>query len=65
MALNTSEMWSNGIKIAFFSPKITKNCPAAGGKAPRPPFVIRLNYSKLLYSNTSRNLDILAFQLFV
>ena len=43
MAVNTREMWSSEIKIAFFSkkffskvffPKIT---PAAGGFAPRPP----------------------------
>ena len=27
MALNTGEMWSNGIKIAFFQ-KIAKNRPA-------------------------------------
>ena len=37
MALNTCEMWFNGIKIAFFSKKLQKNRPAAGGFAPRPP----------------------------
>ena len=33
MALNTCEMWFNGIKIAFFS----KNCPTAASFDPRPP----------------------------
>ena len=37
MALNTCEMWFNGIKIAVFSKKLTKNRPTAGGFAPRPP----------------------------
>ena len=37
MALNTCEMWSNGIKIAVFFQKITKNRPTAGGFASRPP----------------------------
>ena len=50
MAINMCEMWFNGIKIAFFFQKITKNrltaegfaprppkLPAAGGPAPRPP----------------------------
>ena len=36
MALNTCEMWSNGIKIAFF-PKTYKNCPAAEGFATQTP----------------------------
>ena len=45
MALNTCEMWSNGIKIAVFSKKIQKNRPAAGGFVSRPPSVTRLNYS--------------------
>ena len=34
MALNMREMWSNGIKIAFF-PKTYKKRPADGGFAPR------------------------------
>ena len=33
MALNTCDLLSNGIKIAFFQ-KITKNRPAAVGFAP-------------------------------
>ena len=33
MVLNTSEMWSNGIEIAFFS----KNRPADESFAPRTP----------------------------
>ena len=35
----------NGIKIAVFSKKLTKNCPTAGGFAPRPLSVIRLRYT--------------------
>ena len=38
-----------------------KNRPVAGGSTPRPPSVIRLNYSTLLLSNTSPNLDIFTF----
>ena len=37
MALNTCEMWLNGIKIAYYYKKVTKNCPAAGGFAPKTP----------------------------
>ena len=44
MAVNTSEMWSKGIKIAFF-PKTYKTRPAAGGSAPRPSSAIRLSTS--------------------
>ena len=36
MAVNTYEMWSNGIKIAFF-PKTYKNRSEAENFAPRPP----------------------------
>ena len=36
MALNTCEMWSNGIKIAFF-PKNYKKLTAAGGFTPQAP----------------------------
>ena len=36
MAVNTYEIWSNGIKITFF-PKTYKNRPAAEGFAPKPP----------------------------
>ena len=57
MALNSCKMWSNGVKTAFFS-KMTKNCPAAGGFAPRPPqwICFELQYTFLL--NTAPNLDI-------
>ena len=41
MALNTCEMWSNSIKIAFFQ-KITKNRPAAGALPPDPHSLWRL-----------------------
>ena len=60
MAPNTSEMWSNGIKIAFFF-LIAKNRPATGAIAPRPQFVMRLPYTTLL--NTSPNLDLLTIAL--
>ena len=55
--LNACEMWSNGIKTAFFFQKITKNRQAAGAFALRPPSVISFNYSTLLYSYASPNLD--------
>ena len=67
------EMWSNGIKIAFF-PKNYEKSPSSLGLHPQTPTVsggwglrsqapsvTRLNYSTLLYSNTSPNLDIFAF----
>ena len=60
MALNTCEMYFNGIKIVVFSKKLTKNRPTAGGFAPRPPSVLRLRYTTFL--NTSRKLDICTFQ---
>ena len=52
MVLNTREMWSNYIKIAFFQ----KNHPAIGGFVPRSPSVLRLN--KLVSLHKSPNLDI-------
>ena len=76
MALNTCEIWSNGIKIAFFSKKLQKNRPAAGGfahrppkppaaggPAPKPPSVIHLSYTSFLI--TFPKLDICIFQLLV
>ena len=51
MALNTCEMWFNGIKIASFFQKITKNRPAAGGFAPRPPAVIRLSNNSFAHTS--------------
>ena len=75
MALNMSEMWFNGIKIAFFFQKITKirpeawgfaprppKLPAAGGPAPRPLSVLRLSYFGCL--KTSPRLPIRTFQLY-
>ena len=61
MTLNTCEMWFNGIKIAFFNQKITKNRPAAEGFAPRPPSVKPLSDTSFL--NTFPKLDIYTFQL--
>ena len=54
MALNTCEMYFNGIKMAVFSKKLSKNRPTAGGFAPRPPSVLRLRYTTFL--NTSPKL---------
>ena len=59
MALKTYEMWSNGVKMAFFFN--CKKCPGAGGFAPRPPLVIRFNYSHVFTQHTSPNLDISTF----
>ena len=75
MALNTCEMWSNGIKIAFFSKNYKKlpngwglrpQTPKASGgwgSAPKTPSVIHLSYTGFL--NTSPKLDICIFQLLV
>ena len=75
MALNTCEMWSNGIKIAFFPKNYKKSPngwglhpqtpkpPAAGGPAPKLPSVIHLSYTGFL--NTFPKLDICIFQLLV
>ena len=46
MAVNTYEMWSNGIKIAFFSKNVQKSTPVCD----------TFEYTSLL--NTSPNLDI-------
>ena len=61
MALNTCEIRFNGIKIAVFSKKLTKNCPTAGGFAPRPPSVLHLRYTT--FFNTTLKVDICTFQL--
>ena len=53
MALNLREMWSNGIKISFFSKKLRKIAQRLGASPHRPPSVIRLNYSILLYQRWS------------
>ena len=73
MVLNTCEMYFNGIKIAVFSKKLTKNRPtaggfsprppnplAAGGSASRPPSVLRFRYT--IFLNTFPKLDICTFQ---
>ena len=36
MALNTCEMWSNWIKIAFYFKKLQKNRQGSGGLNPKP-----------------------------
>ena len=57
MALNMSEMWSNGVTMAFFSKKVQKLAKRMGVR-PQTPSVIRLSYVSLL--NTSFTLDIFA-----
>ena len=71
MTLNTREMWSNGIKIAFYFKKLQKIAKTlgaspkplkplvAGGSAPRALSVIHLSYISLL--NTSLKLNICTF----
>ena len=59
MVLNTCEMWSNGIKIAFFPKKNAKKLPSSWGFGPKPPSVIPL--SKLVCLHTSPNLHIFIF----
>ena len=65
MALNACEMWSNGIKVSFFSKKITKNRPAAGGFAPTPVCdTFELQYTFLLkHVSQSRHFCILSISL--
>ena len=60
MDLNTCEMLSYGIEIAFF-PKVAKNCLAAMGFAPRLPSFRRLSYTSSSLLNTSPRLDICTF----
>ena len=49
MALNTSEMWSHSIKIAFF-PKSYEKLPGCGGLRPQTPVcdTFELQYTSLL-----------------
>ena len=67
MALNTCEIRSNDVKnyekstSGYWLGLQTPIVSGSWGLRPRPPSVIRLNYSTLLYSNTSPNLDISAF----
>ena len=60
MALNTSEIWSNGVKTAFFSENYEK-LPSGWGLRPQTPVnsTFELQYTSLL--NTSPNLDIFIF----
>ena len=71
MALNTCKMWSNGIKIAFFSKNFQKS-PSGWGLSPQTPIAAggwrlrtqtpvcgTFEYTSLL--NTSPKLDIFAF----
>ena len=74
MALDTCEMWSNGIKIAFFSKKLRKIVQRLGALPPGPHSLRRLGlrpqtpvcgtfelqYTSLL-THTSSNLHIFAF----
>ena len=70
MALNTCEMWFNGIKIAFFPKKLQKSpsdwrlCPqtpiATGlGLRPQTPVCNTFEYTSLL--NTSPKFNICIF----
>ena len=66
MALNTCEMRSNGIKIAFFSKKLQKTAQRLGASPPDPQTPvcdIHLSYTSFL--NTFPKLDICIFQLLV
>ena len=58
MVLNTCEMWSDGIKIAFF-PQKCKKIAKQLGFGPKPPSVICL--SKLVCLHTSPKLHIFIF----
>ena len=71
MAVNTYEMWSNGIKIAFFSKNLQKSpsgwglCPQTPiatrgwGLRPQTPVCDKFKYTSLL--NTPPKWDIFAF----
>ena len=47
------------LKLFFFPKKIPKNCPGAGGLAPRTPSGIHLSYTRLL--DASLSLNVFAF----
>ena len=71
MAVNTCKMWSNGIKIAFFSKNLQKSPSGWGlrsqtpiatggwGLRPHTPVCDTFEYTSLL--NTFRKLDICTF----
>ena len=75
MAVNSCEMWSNGIKIAFFFQNLQKLpsswglCPqtpiATGGWRLRPKTPVCDTFEYTSFLNTSAKLDIIAFQLLV
>ena len=58
MALNTCEMWSIGIKIAFFQKNLQKS-PSGWGLRPQTPVCDTFEYNSLL--NTFPKLDICTF----
>ena len=58
ISLNTCEMWSSGVKTAFF-PKNYKKMPSRWGFRPQNLSMIRLNCVSLL--NTAPILDIFTF----
>ena len=60
MALDTWEMWSNGIKIAFCKP-LRKIAQRRQWYVWKIPSVIHLNYSTLFTQHRSPNLDIFDF----
>ena len=45
MALNTREMWSSGVKMAFF-PKNYQNLPCGWGRSPQTPVCDTLELRK-------------------
>ena len=60
MAVNTCEMRSNGIKIAFFSKSLQKSLPSGGWELhPQTPVCDTFEYTSLL--NTSPKLDVCTF----
>ena len=64
MALNTCKMWSNGIKIVFFSKNLQKS-PSGWGLRPQTPIATggcdTFEYTRLL--NTAPKLHICTFWL--
>ena len=40
MASKSAKFDQNGVKVSIFLLKNRKNCPAAGGFTPRPPFTV-------------------------
>ena len=55
MAVNACEIWSNGIKIAFFSKNLQK-LPSSWGLCPQTPICDTFEYTSVL--NKSPKLDI-------